>query len=73
LKTKLIADRSSSIRNSRWLLLQNDDGTLHVEQVAEYRHGGRQRRVVPINDFMQENGPPPRELQKLIDRMFDDP
>jgi len=48
------------------------DGTLHVEQEAQYRDGDRKRRKLPINDFMCESGPPPQWLQKLIDRMFDD-
>jgi hypothetical protein len=73
MKTVLFASHTGEVRTSRWRLIQNDDGTLHIEQEAEYRDGDRKRRVVPINQFMQEGGPPPRALQKLIDRMFDDP
>ena len=72
MKTVLFKSHTGEVRTSRWHLVQNDDGTLHVEQEAEYRDGDRKRRVVPINEFMQEGGPPPRALQKLIDRMFDD-
>jgi hypothetical protein len=54
------------------MLIQNDDGTLHIEQQADYPNGDHRERVVPINDFMLEGGPSQRWLQKLIDRMFDD-
>jgi hypothetical protein len=73
MKIKVIATRSNELRDSCWRLLQLDDGTLHVEQEAEYRNGERKKRIVPINDFMRESGPPPRWLPKLVDRMFDDP
>jgi hypothetical protein len=72
MKIVLFASHSGEVRTSWWHLVQKDDGTLHVEQVAEYRDGDHKRRVVPINEFMQEGGPPPRALQKLIDRMFED-
>jgi hypothetical protein len=72
LKTKIFADHSDSVRFSRWSLIQQDDGTLHVEQEAKYADGNTKRRLLPMNQFMLENGPPPRALQKLIDRMFDD-
>ena len=63
---------SNHVRDSLWTLIQNDDGTLHVEQKADYPDGDHRERTVPINDFMKESGPPPRWLQELIDRMFDE-
>lgn len=72
MKRQIIANVTNEVRDSRWTLIQNDDGTLHVEQEAKYWNGNHRRRIVPINDFMREDGPPPRWLQKLIDRMFDD-
>jgi hypothetical protein len=72
MKRKTIADITNEVRHSCWTLIQNDDGTLHVRQQADYPNGDRKERLVPINDFMRETGPPARWLQKLIDRMFDD-
>jgi hypothetical protein len=72
MKRKIIASIANDVRDSCWTLIQNDDGTLHVEQEAEYRDGDQKKRIVPINDFMRENGPLPQTLQKLIDRMFKD-
>ena len=72
MKKTLIASHANELRDSRWSLVQNDDGTLHVEQEAEYADGDRKKRTVAINEFMLEAGPPPRALQKLIDRMFAD-
>ena len=48
------------VRNATWLLIQEDDGTLHVAQEAEYADGDRRKRMVPINDFVREGGPAPR-------------
>jgi len=73
MKTKVIADIRNDVRQSCWTLIQNDDRTLHVQQEVEYRDGGRQKRVLPINEFLIEGGPPPRWLHELIARMFDDP
>jgi hypothetical protein len=72
MRRKVTADVTNEVRYSRWTLVQNDDGTLHVEQEATYPDGDHKKRVVAINHFMQEAGPPARSLQKLIDRMFDD-
>jgi hypothetical protein len=72
MKRKIITNHTNDVRDSCWTLIQNDDGALHVEQEVEYRDGQRRKRVVPINDFMRENGPPPRALQSLVDRMFND-
>ena len=49
-----------------------DDGTLHVEQRVQYANGDKDQRIVPINDFMRESGPPPRALQTIINGMFVD-
>jgi hypothetical protein len=73
MRTKVIATHSNEVRDSRWTLVQHDDGSLHVAQEAKYHSDDKVlTRSVPINDFLRENGPPPRHLQKLIDRMFDD-
>ena len=72
MKSKVVSHHVNAVRDSRWTLIQEDDGTLHVEQQASYSDGAQHRRVAPINDFMREVGPPPRALQTLIDRMFDD-
>jgi hypothetical protein len=73
-RTKRIDIRfvSNEVRDSLWTLIQDDDGALHVEQKADYPDGTHRERVVPINEFMMETGPPPRWLQKFIDRMFDE-
>ncbi|MGC1305221.1 MAG: hypothetical protein WA840_22865 [Caulobacteraceae bacterium] len=72
MRQKIIADITNNTRQSRWTLIQEDDGSLHIEQEAEYPTGDHKKRIVPINDFMRETGPPSRQLQKLIDRMFDE-
>jgi hypothetical protein len=71
-KSKEFAHHANEVRESRWRLVQAEDGALYVEQEADYPDIGKKERSVPINDFLRE-GPagPPRELQKLIDRMFD--
>lgn len=63
---------SNEVRDSLWKLIQDDDGALFVEQKADYPDGTHRERVVPINEFMKESGPPPRWLQQFIDRMFDE-
>ena len=72
MKRRTIASITNETRTSCWTLIQNEDGTLEVEQEADYPDGAHRKRVVPINEFMLEGGPPPRVLQALIDRMFDD-
>jgi hypothetical protein len=72
MRRKVIVRKEGELWDSCWPLIQSDDGTLHVEQKADYRGGTHHERVVPINDFLREDGPPPRWLQPLIDRMFDD-
>jgi len=72
MKTKLVAHVANETRASCWTLIQHDDGTLHVEQKAEYAEGEKRQRSVSINDFLKESGPPVRCLQTLIDRMFSD-
>ena len=72
MKRRIIVEHVNEVRTSRWDLIQQDDGTLHVEQHATDADGTKHRRIVPINDFMHEGGPPPRALQARIDRMFDD-
>jgi hypothetical protein len=73
MKTRLIVTDKTETRASSWKLVQCDDGTLHVEQEAEYWDGDRKKRLVPLSDFIQEKGPAPRALQGLIDRMFAEP
>lgn len=73
MKTKTIVTDESETRASRWTLVQADDGTLHVEQEAEYWDGDRKKRLVPLAEFIQEKGLAPKALQGLIDRMFSDP
>jgi hypothetical protein len=72
MKTKIFAFHANEVRDSCWILVQNEDGTLFVEQVAKYADETKHRRLVTINDFLQEGGPPPRVLQALVDRMFVD-
>ncbi len=72
MRTKVIVNHANEARESCWTLIQEDDRSLHVQQRAIYPDGVRHERTVPINDFMRENGPPPRALQILIERMFDD-
>jgi hypothetical protein len=69
LKTKVIASRTSSQRDSWWYLIQKDDGTLHVGHESDSQ-GKRIEREVPLNDFMREGVGAQAELQNLIDRMF---
>jgi len=72
MRKRIFAEHTNEIRDSRWTLIQRDDGTLHVEHEAKYLDGDQKRRTVPINEFLLEGGPPPRVLQKVIDRMFED-
>ena len=72
MKKRVFAEHTDETRDSRWTLIQQDDGTLHVEQEAKYPDGNQKRRTVSINEFMLESGPLPRWLQKVIDRMFED-
>ena len=69
MKTKVIASHTSSQRDSRWYLIQKDDGTLHVGRESDSQ-GERIEREVPLNDFMREGAGTLAELQNLIDRMF---
>ena len=72
MRTRVIATHTNEVRESCWTLIQMDDGTLHVERRAQYADGDQRQRVVPIDDFMREDGPPPRALQAIINRMFAD-
>jgi len=72
MKKKVFAEATTIERTSHWTLVQNDDRTLYVKQEAEFSDGARKQRTVSINDFMMEGGPPPRELQKLLDALFAD-
>ena len=71
MRSRVIATRKNEVRESCWTLVQMADRTLHIEQRAEYVDGDCRQRIVPINDFLQEDGPPPRWLQAIIDAMFD--
>jgi hypothetical protein len=69
MKSKVIASRTSSQRDSWWYLIQKDDGTLHVGHESDSQ-GERIDREVRLNDFMREGAGVQAELQNLIDRMF---
>ena len=69
-RRRTLATHKDDVRTSCWTLTQNSDRTLHVEQRAQYPGEDERVRTVSINEFMQENGPAPRLLQILIDRMF---
>jgi hypothetical protein len=71
-RSKMFAHHADEVRESWWRLIQAEDGALYVDQEATYRDGEHKQRTVQINDFLRENGPPPRVLQTLIDRMFED-
>jgi len=51
------------------VLIQKDDGTLHVGHESDSQ-GERIEREVPLNDLMREGAGAQAELQNLIDRMF---
>jgi hypothetical protein len=68
MKSKVIANHTSSRRDSWWYLIQRDDGTLHGHESDS--QGERIEREVPLNDFMREDVGAQAELQNLIDRMF---
>ncbi len=70
MRRKVITTHSNEVRDSCWTLIQFDDLTLHVEQEVIQADGQQMKRITPINDFIREGGPPPRCLQKMIDRMF---
>lgn len=71
-RRRILATHESDVRTSCWTLIQNNDRTLHVEQRAQYPGEEEKVRIVSINEFMQENGPPPKLLQRFIDRMFEE-
>jgi hypothetical protein len=72
MKRTMFKAHNNDLRKSEWFLVQDDAGALLVEQNAVYRDGTMASRLVPISEFMGEGGPPPKALQALIDRMFDD-
>ena len=69
-RRRTLATHENHVRTSCWTLIQNSDRTLHVEQQAQYPGKDEKVRTVSINEFMREDGPPPRLLQKFIDRLF---
>jgi hypothetical protein len=69
MKSKVIASRTSSQRDSWWYLIQKNDGTLYVGHESDTQ-GERIEREVPLNEFMREGVGARAELQDLIDRMF---
>ena len=73
MQKRVIATHTNEVRESCWTLIQMDDGTLHVEQRARYADGDQKQRIVSINDFMRESGPPPRALQPIILRVRSNP
>ena len=69
-RRRTFVTHDNDVRTSCWTLIQNSDRTLHVEQRAQYPEESEKVRIVSINEFMRENGPPPRLLQTSIDRLF---
>lgn len=68
-KRTVITSHTSSRRDSWWFLIQDDDGALYVEhENDDAPEQGKTRWT--INEFMQR-GDAKRELQQLIDRMFE--
>lgn len=55
MRRKLVTNHTNDLRDSCRTPIQNDDGTLHAEQEAEYRNGQPQKRTVPTSEFMRDN------------------
>jgi hypothetical protein len=70
MKVRTICTLEDDLRESRWSLIQYDDGALHVEHHARHHAGRDETRLITINEFMREGGHPAATLQALIDRMF---
>ena len=60
-------------RESRWALIQYDDGSLHVNFEDRFHNGNLKAFMWPIDNFMRQDTPAKEHLQALIDRMFDRP
>jgi hypothetical protein len=71
-KTAVLGSHTSSNRDSWWYLVQDDDGTLHVEYENDDDPSDNHR--VPINDFLKSQGGSGarKELMDRIGRMFED-
>jgi hypothetical protein len=71
-RVAVISSQMSSQRDTWWFLVQNDDGTLHVKYESKNADGDKTEWEMPINEFLQKSGGGRTELQKLINRMFED-
>ncbi len=58
-------------RESRWALVQYDDGSLKVNFEDRFHNGSFQAFIWSIDHFMRADSPAKASLQALIDRMFD--
>ena len=70
MKVKNFHVQHSNDRESRWALIQYDDGALYVNQEHRLYDGGLKAYMIPIDLFMRESGPAQEHMQTLIDRMF---
>ncbi len=58
-------------RESRWSLIQYDDGKLYVNFEERFHSGNMKAFMWSIDTFMREESLAKKHLQGLIDRMFD--
>lgn len=73
-KTAVLGSHTSSNRDSWWYLVQDDNGTLHVEYENDDDPSDNYR--VGINEFLSSTGGGAgarKELLNLITRMFEKP
>ena len=65
---RFLGSHSSSRRDASWTLVQDEDGTLHVEYENMDDHSDDRRQ--DLNDFLRDGRGPTGKVLELIGRMF---